>query len=186
MDCRNKERWIYYGNDPADWFKSETVDAAICLLNEASDNNDQFCSESHFLLGVVYKEKGWFQSSENEFKSSIEKDINNIHSRLGLASLYVSTGRYYDAESQLHIAYQQVSDNPLIAKNLAFLYKYYLETPESALVWFNRFLKDAPKKDLDVNLAMNECRDLAERYPEFIPSGDKNWIKSKTRFKARK
>lgn len=186
MDIRNKERWIHYGDDPDDWFKDEFVDSAIVYLNEVAQENDHYASDAHFMLGVIYKEKGWFQMSETEFKAALSKDSSNTNVRLGLAALYVSQEKFNDAEIHLQNAYSKDTANPLISKNMAFLYKYYLYKPESSLVWFNRFLKSAPRKDLDVNLAKNECKEIADRYPEYVPSGPQYWLDPQPKFKARK
>jgi len=138
--------------------------------------------EPYFYLGIIYSEKGWFFEAESEFEKALDRDPSRIDVRVSMSSLLVKMRKYDNAEEQLRLACLKEPQNPLIAKNMAFLFRYYKDKPDSALRWFNRYLNNASSKDLDVSLAKKEFRDLIERYPEFIPPEPQTWKENRKRF----
>ena len=64
---------VHYGDDPMTGFKDEFVDSGIVYLNEAAQENDHYASDAHFMLGVIYKEKGWFQCLKLNLKLHFQK-----------------------------------------------------------------------------------------------------------------
>lgn len=176
LQNQNQNRWKNYGTDETDWFKSEEIDSAMRLLKNVIGSGDlEFYSDAHFYLGMIYNEKGWFYQAEDEFLKVLKKKPFHIDARLTLSSVYVKEKRYVDAEKELRLGYKSDPDNPDIAKNMAFLYRYYIDMPESAIVWFNRYLNCAHPRDININDARIQIEDLLQRYPEYSPSESQAW-----------
>lgn len=178
---QKKEKWGSYGLDENEWLKGEEIQKAEEYFKAAKKKKPSG-DEPYFYLGIIYSEKGWFFEAESEFEKALDRDPSRIDVRVSMSSLLVKMRKYDNAEEQLRLACLKEPQNPLIAKNMAFLFRYYKDKPDSALRWFNRYLNNASSKDLDVSLAKKEFRDLIERYPEFTPPEPQTWKENRKRF----
>jgi tetratricopeptide (TPR) repeat protein len=186
LQSRKDEKWKNYGNDESDWFRSEEIDSAVVLLKKiAESEKGEKLSKACYYLGQIYGEKGWFYEAERQFQTVLQIDPNNKDAKLALSSLYAKISRFPEAESLLRKTYLEKPGDPDVSKNMAFLYRYYIDLPESAIVWFNRYLNNARPRDLDVNHCRNELEDLLQRYPEYCPLEPQNWRKQGRKFKTR-
>jgi tetratricopeptide (TPR) repeat protein len=181
---RKDDGWRQYGTDALDWLKGPEVDSALACFKKAIGFDKQSAA-GWYWMGVVYKEKGWFREAEDALHESLRLDPESIDARLALASLYPRIGRPREAAGHLLEAYQLMPDNPQVAKNLALLYRFHLENPESAMIWFNRYLNNAPPADIAVNQARIEMNDLIARYPEFVPKEKQRWQQNRRTFVPR-
>lgn len=178
---QKNESWKGYGIDANDWFKGvETQNAEKCF--KAAQKEKASDSDPYYYLGVLYSDKGWFFEAESEFKKALQRAPSSVDIRVSMSSLLVKMGKYDEAEGLLRAAYEKAPQNPYVAKNLAFLFRYYKDQADSAVCWFSRYLDNAPPKDIDVTLAKKEYRDIVERYPEFTPQKAPEWSEKNTRF----
>ncbi len=186
LQHRKEEKWKSYGNDESDWFRSEEIDSAIAQFKRVAESEaGEKLSIACYYLGQIYSQKGWFYEAEKQFQKVLSIDPNHKNAKLALSSLYVKLSRFQDAESLLRNIYLEKPDDPDVSKNMAYLYRYYIVSPESAIVWFNRYLNNARPRDFDVNHCKNELEDLLQRYPEYCPTEPQNWRKQDRKFKAR-
>lgn len=181
---QKKENWTKYGLDSDDWLKGEEIRKAVSYFKTAIKKKP-LSVDPYYYLGVIYSEKGWFFEAESQFEKALDLDQSRIDIRISLSSLFVKMKKYDKAEDQLRSAYIKEPKNPSIAKNMAFLFRYYKDKPDSAIRWFNRYLNNASQKDLDVNLAKKEFQDLIERYPEFSPMEPQKWKENRIKFLPR-
>lgn len=187
LEEQKKNKWKKYGTDEKDWFRSEYIDSSIEILKDVISSNDKNnTSEANFYLGLAYSEKGWYSLAETELLNAIEIDPDNIKAKLVLSTVYVNTERFTDAEDILHQGYKQHPTNPDVSKNMSVLYRYYINIPESAMVWFNRYLNNAKTNDIFINDAKMELEDLSQRYPEFSVPEPQLWRQNGKKFTARK
>ncbi|HEX3019035.1 MAG TPA: tetratricopeptide repeat protein [Chitinispirillaceae bacterium] len=183
---RKDEKWKNYGTEESDWFRSEELDSAIVELKSIIESeNEKKYPQAHYYMGQIYFEKGWFYEAEDQFLKVLEIDPNNRDTKLSLSCLYTKTSRFSEAQRLLRSGFQQHPEDPEIAKNMAYLYRYYIDLPESATVWFNRYLNNARQRDLDVNHAKNELEDLLLRYPEYSPTEPQDWRNKAKNFNTR-
>ena len=173
--------WRHYGTDTHDWLKGPEIDSALVCFKKAIAS-DKKSARGWYWLGIVYKQKGWFPEAEDALHESLRLDPENIDTQLALGSLYPLLGRPRNAVPHLLDAYRQKPDNPQVAKNLALIYRFYLEKPESAMIWYNRYLNNALPADIAVNQARIEMNDLIARYPEFAPKEIQRWQQNKRTF----
>lgn len=185
MKKQDIQSWSEYGLDSDDWLKGEEIENALNDFKEAI-RRDPSSAEARYFLGVIYREKGWFAEAENQFEEALSLDPKNLQITLGMASLLVKMDRLTEAESELREAYGIAPEDPAVLKSMAFLYRFYLQKPDSALVWLNRYLNHVKGRDLDINLAKKEFQELIERYPEYEPSEPQDWKKRKPRFIPRR
>lgn len=185
LQQRDGERWRSYGADPTDWLKGPDADSALACFNAVlaieKDN-----ATAWYFKGVVYKEKGWMDQADDALHESLRLDPASIDAYLALGALYAQTDRPREATGLLLTAYGMAPDDPQVAKNLAFLYRFHRALPESALVWLNRYLNIALPGDIDINRAKTEFEDLLSRYPEFLPAEPQLWKNRNRKFFLRK
>ncbi|NLG16557.1 MAG: tetratricopeptide repeat protein [Fibrobacter sp.] len=179
------ENWGKYGLDSQDWLKGEEIDNALLNFKEAV-RKDPSSGEARYYLGVVYREKGWYSEAERQFEEALSIEPSEIKIIVAMASLMVRMDRLDEAESELREAFRIDPEDPSVMKNMAFLFRFYKQKPDSALVWLNRYLNNVQEKDLDINLAKKEFQELLERYPEFKPSEPQDWRNKKPRFIPRR
>lgn len=184
---RKDERWRTYGTDESDWFKSDEIDSAIVKLKKIVETDKgKNIEQAHYYLGLIFTEKGWYNEAENQFLNTLR--INNSHrdAKIALSSLYTKILRFSEAEKLLRSSFYEEPKDPDVAKNMAYLYRYYIDLPETAIVWFNRYLNNSSPRDLDVNHCKNELEDLLQRYPEYCPIEPQYWRKQSRKFTPRK
>jgi tetratricopeptide (TPR) repeat protein len=174
---QNKQGWMEYGKNSADWLNSATADSALMYLQEAIFL-DPSSVDAHYYLGILYREKGWYNDAEREFLTALKLDKNHIESRINIAVLYTRTNKLIESERQLQLAWKADSKNAAVAKNLLFLYRYHLEIPESAIVWSNRYLNMGPHNDIDEHQIKKDLMDLLVRYPDLPLSEEQKWRKA--------
>lgn len=175
------DKWSRYGTDSLDWLRGPMADSAAAWFKIAK-LRDPSSAEAHYYLGVVYKEKGWFREAEEEFLETLRLDSANIDARLALGSLYPRMDLCDDAAQHLLDAWRLSPSNSQVAKNLAFLYRFYRDNPESAIVWYNRYLNDPPPGDIDFNSAKRDIGELLDRYPEYSPKEKQLWRRQSRKF----
>lgn len=183
---RKDERWKNYGLKENDWFCSEDLDSSLQLLQRIVDTDDKHTAiEACYYRGMIYREKGWYDKAENDFLRVLSLNPYHTDAVLGLSFIHVNRGRYLTAEELLRSGYMADPKNPDIAKNIAYLYRYYIDLPESSIVWFNRYLNNAKPRDLDKFEAKNEYDNLVQRYPEYTPAEPQRWRTVSRKFKLR-
>jgi tetratricopeptide (TPR) repeat protein len=187
LQQRKDEKWKTYGTNESDWFRSKEIDSAVVQLKKIveSEKDGKKLSKAYYYLGHIYSEKGWFHEAEKQYEKVLQIDQNLKDARLGLSSVYVKLSRFSEAERLLRGTYLMLPDDPDVAKNMAYLYRYYIDLPESAIVWLNRYLNNARPRDLDINHCKNELEDLLQRYPEYHPTEPQNWRRFKNRVSSR-
>jgi Flp pilus assembly protein TadD len=122
-------------------------------------------------------EKGWYSQAETEFLEVLKRNKDHLNAILNLGVVYTHMNRFLLAEQELKNALLIAPDDPTVAKNLAYLYRFYLDKPGAAMLWANRYLNSNPKNDLDVQFVRNELEDMLQRYPELTPEEPMNWKK---------
>jgi tetratricopeptide (TPR) repeat protein len=185
LEKQKSQRWKLYGTNSRDWFSSDEVDSSLAFFQDALGGTTLQQAEAYLFLGIIYKEKGWLGQAEEAFLESLSRNENLIDARIALSSLHVQQNRFSDAENELRKAFEESAKNPDISKNMAFLFHYYIKKPDSAMVWFNRYLNHINDRDLDVNIAKKEFLDLIARYPEYAPSEPQTWRKQKNLYHSR-
>lgn len=186
LQDRKDEKWKTYGTNESDWFRSQEIDSAVAQLKRvvATEEGEKL-SKACYYLGQIYSEKGWFYEAEKMFQKVLQIDKMHKDARLALSSLYAKLSRFPEAETLLRNTYHEKPTDPDVSKNMAYLYRYHIDLPESAIVWLNRYLNNAGPRDLDVNHSKNELEDLLQRYPEYCPVEPQSWRKKGREFKAR-
>jgi len=163
-----EERWGSYGLNPNNWIAHPlAAEAEQCFLDAmALSPND---SEIRLILGNLYREQGRFSDAEIILRSALELDDSNAEAFLTLGLLYVEGGSasFPAARKALAAAWELDEGNPRIAKNIAYFYRFYANSPESSIVWFSRYVDNASRRDPEINIIKAELRDLLERYPDF-------------------
>ncbi len=176
LEREKRSRWSSYGTDENDWLKSAEAEKAEGFLKRAlkqsPDNKD-----AHYFLGQLYMEKGWFSLAEIEFLAVLRTDKKNVKAHLNLGVVYAEMKRFDLAEKELRYALLINQKEPAIAKNFAWLYRFYLDKPDSAIAWANRYLNLDPQNDLDVTFVRKELEDMLLRYPEYAPKEPMTWKK---------
>lgn len=180
---QNRDSWKQYGTNGRNWLDVAEADSAEKYLKEVIRIEPQQW-HAHFQLGNLYVERGWFSAAEASFVSALRYNEESTDVRISLAALYGRMRKYELAEQELTTLAKRNPDHPGIAKNLGFLYRFYLDDPQRAMLWLNRYLNHADRSDRDVNFARAELENLLQRYPEYVPQEPQNWRK-KSRFSAR-
>ena len=178
LEREQRTRWKDYGKDEKDWLNSQEASKAEVCLKKAVDI-DPDNTDAHYLLGLLYMEKGWYSVAETEFLSVLRVDREHVNALINMGVLYTEMKRYDLAERELRNALRLEPENPPIAKNLAYLYRFYLDKPDSAMVWANRYLNFEPENDMDINYVRKELVEMLQRYPEFIPKEPMKWKKER-------
>ena len=178
LEREKRTRWKNYGNDKKDWLNSSEAVKAEVYLRKAIDIDPENI-DAHYLLGLLYMEKGWFSVAETEFLSVLRIDRKHVNTLINLGALYTEMKRFDLAEQELRNALNLEPDNPSIAKNFAYLYRFYVKKPDSAIVWANRYLNMEPQNDMDVNYVRNELVEMLQRYPEYTPKEPMAWKKQR-------
>ncbi|MFP4163060.1 MAG: tetratricopeptide repeat protein [Chitinispirillaceae bacterium] len=180
QELRN-EQWGSYGVNPDNWISHPMADEVErCFLEVLALEPKNV--EALILLGNLYKKQGRFNEALEQFNTAVACDRKNSQAVLALGIIHVEAGKLADAERFLEKAWALDSKNPKTAKNIAFFYRFYKKEPESAMIWFNRYLNLKPERDVDANLAKNELRNLIERYPDFTLKEPQKWREQKRRF----
>ncbi|MBD3347135.1 MAG: tetratricopeptide repeat protein [Chitinivibrionales bacterium] len=182
---QEKENWKNYGANVDDWLSCPEADKAEHYLKKAVQA-DPDNREARYYTARLYLEKGWFSRAESEYFEVLRLENEYIPAHIDLSALYVKTGNYDLAEKELKTVFSLDPDNPVAAKNLYVLYRFYKEIPESAMVWSNRYLNLDPKGDLDKYFIRENHKQMIERYPEFNLPDSQKWEKQDRRFKPTK
>lgn len=182
-DKQNRDGWRSYGTDSRDWLNVAEADSAHNYLQMALGIDPQL-GEAHFQQGNLFMERGWFSRAEAAFVSALKYRKSKAEVRINLAVLYCRMGKYELARQELNIIARKMPRNPKVAKNLGFLYRFYLQDPQKAIIWLNRYLNNAQEDDRDFGFARMEFENLIKRYPEYAPSQPPEW-KKKNRFSIR-
>lgn len=180
LQLQRKDGWRQYGTDSTEWLKGPDVDSALHCFQRAIAA-DSRSTDARYFFGLVYKEKGWLREAEDAFYETLRLDPEHLDARLALGSLYAQFDRPKEAVLQLREAYELEPENPQVAKNLAFIYRFHLEMPESSIVWLSRYLNLARKGDIDINRAILEYQEIVDRYPEYAPEEPPEWKKRSRR-----
>jgi tetratricopeptide (TPR) repeat protein len=165
LEQQDIHNWKDYGTTRSDWFTGDDIQNAVAAIDRAIQD-DPKNAEAFYIKGAIYKEKGWFTDAEGELRDAIRLDKNHVGARLMLASLLTQTQRYTEAEDQLLKAHAIAPDNPSVAKNLGFLYRFFIQKPESAKAWLEKYVALAPGPGIDIHTAKVELEELRARYPE--------------------
>jgi hypothetical protein len=181
---RKKNRWENYGTNEEDWLTGKDIDSALSSFKTAYHLDDNNLTALYF-TAVVYKEKGWFEEAEEVLQEVVRRDRQYVDAHIALGSLYTTEEKPVKAAEHLYYADEITPHNPLIAKNIAFLYRFYLKKPDSAIVWLHRYLNIAAKGDIDIQYAKHELHDLEARYPEFAVKDPQPWQKKERIFVPR-
>jgi tetratricopeptide (TPR) repeat protein len=185
LKLRKTDGWRSYGTDSADWLQGADADSALACFDAVLALEKQSSSGWYF-KGVVAKEKGWLAEAEDAFHEALRFDPGSVVALLALGSLYTQMNRVEAAAAILHEAYKLAPDNPQVSKNTAYLYRFYIDNPESAAVWFNRYLNTAQTGDIDINRAKTEYENILARYPEYRPKEPQLWRENRRKFFPRK
>ena len=166
MDELRAERWGSYGRNPDNWISHPSAEEAErCFLDAMALSPDD--PEIRVILGNLYREQGRFGDSEIMLRSALELDDADAEAFMALGLLYAEGNRIEAARRALAEAWKLDTGNPRIAKNIGYFYRFYVNVPESSLIWFSRFIDANPRRDPDINLIRAEMQELVERYPEF-------------------
>lgn len=179
----NNTRWRDYGKNDGDWLNSREALNAETELKKAI-KLDPSNTEAHLYLGLLFIEKGWFSLAELEFLSILKKDKMHVDAINNLGIVYTEMKRFDLAEKEFRKALSIQPKDYSIAKNLAYLFNFYLDRPDSAIAWINRYLNLNPQNDLDVSFIRKDLEDMLQRYPEYQPPEEMLWKVDK-RFEAR-
>ena len=182
LQGRDNEGWRNYGKDEHDWLTGPAVDSALsCFEKVLQIDPNEFAA--YYFMGVVYKEKGWYDKAEEVFQEIIRRDSKYVDAHIALGALYTSEGKPRKALKYLYFANElKGEENALIAKNIAYVYRFYLQQPDSAIIWFNRYLNIAHKGDIDIQYAKKELQELNARYPEFAVKEVQPWQQQERKF----
>lgn len=178
LEREKRTRWKNYGKEEKDWLNSPEAGKAEVVLKKAIELDPEN-PNAHYLLGLLYMEKGWFSVAETEFLSVLRVDRKHVNTLINLGVLYTEKKLFDLAEQELRKALSLEPDNPSVAKNLAFLYRFYLDKPDSAMVWANRYLNFEPENDMDINYVRSELVEMLQRYPEYTPKEPMKWKKER-------
>lgn len=162
---QSENHWKDYGKDPQDWFKGESVDKALHFFKEAQ-RDSVYRADATFYIALIYMQKGWYQKSTREFKNLFKLDPRHKEGILNYAVLLSREGKYREAEQVLLDGIKMYPDFSEYYKNLFWLYDFYLNEPDKAVSFGDRYKKLAPKNDFAVLRVNNELIDLLARYPE--------------------
>lgn len=183
VESQNKVGWRDYGKNDYDWFQSAQIDSALSYFKRAllldPDN-----TTATYWAGLIYLEKGWYDDAQAAFETALEDQTYAISARVSLAALFSQQRDFNRAEEILHEAYRIDQRDPLVAKNLMILNRFYLKRQDSAVIWANRFLNNAHPRDFDRNIAKSEMKEMLSENPGLEPAEPMLW-KTKKRFKKR-
>lgn len=180
---QNRLRWKDYGKDSKEWFQSKELDSAEYYFKRALAV-DPACGEAHYQLGMLYMDKGWFSLAETHFLSVLKENKNHSKARSNLGVVYTYLKRFDMALQELLLGYAADPHDPVVVKNLTFLYRFYREKPDSALIWANRYLNLRAYDDSDFAAIRKEFNELRQRYPEYTLPEPIRWKKPSV-FKSR-
>ncbi len=183
-DRMNKEGWRSYGKNERDWMDVAEASKAESYLIQALEHNPSN-TDAYYYLGMLYMEKGWYSLAEEQFLEVLKVRPDDVRTRQNLGVLYTRMDRLELGKKELLHANRVDPENASVMKNLAFLYRFYLDMPESAMVWANRYMNASPEGDLDINLVREELNEMLERYPDLTPEEPLLW-KKPPKFTARR
>lgn len=179
----DKENWRGYGENDQDWFTGPYVDKAEAHFKAAVEQSPRN-PDAHYHLGILYMEKGWYRTAESEFLDVLTTDPDHLFGRINLAVIYTKLAQYDRAERELREAFALDPTSPAVAKNMALLFRYHVNQPDSAIVWANRYLNLDPDADLEAALIKSDLIRLLERYPDVALEEKPQW-KNEPRFRPR-
>lgn len=185
LKLRKENRWQDYGRNKDDWLTGEDIDSALSCFETAHQMEENNLTALYF-TAIVYKEKGWFEKAEELLQEVVRRNEEYIDAHIALGALYTAEEKPVKAAEHLYYANDIKPNNPVIAKNIAFLYRFYLKKPDSSIVWLHRYLNIASKGDIDIQYAKHELYDLEARYPEFSVKEAQPWQKKERTFVPRK
>ncbi len=184
LKSQEQDRWRNFGQNPSNWLNDDSSKKAVELLQYALQI-DTSSAEAYCLLGVVQKEMGMFESAEQNLHKAILLNNPECDCFLALASLYTMQSKLPDAEHLLQSASNRFPENVSVMKNLGLLYRHYLQMPDSAIVWMNRYLSNTKPEDRAAGPVKQELRELLQRYPEYASVDTSAWGRTR-KFTQRK
>ncbi len=95
-------------------------------------------------LGTVLKAKEDYQNAEVAFKQALRLNTKNPETYNHLALLYRQTGRFNDALQTYKQGLMIASTNTNLLRNTGILLELYLNSPEAALEYYQRYLEEKP------------------------------------------
>jgi Tfp pilus assembly protein PilF len=176
ISLKNQEnnQWRDFGINTTNWLDDASSIRAVELL-ETALQLDSCAADAYCLLGVVQKEMGKLETAELNLRRAINLNCTNYECFLALASLYSQQEKFSDAEQILRNAVQLFPGNVSAMKNMGYLYRYYIQKPESAIVWMNNYLSNTSSEDRSSGDVKHELRDLLQRYPEYASVDTSAW-----------
>lgn len=174
LKSQEQDQWRNFGQNPANWLNDDSSKKAVELLEYALQI-DTGAAEAYCMLGVVQKAMGMLESAEQNLRKAILLSNPDCNCFLALASLYTMQNNLPDAEQLLRSASNKFPENVSIMKNLGLLYRHYLQKPDSAIVWMNRYLSKTKPGDRAAGPVKQELRELLQRYPEYASVDTSAW-----------
>ncbi len=95
-------------------------------------------------LGTVLKAKEDYQNAEAAFKQALRLNTENAEAYNHLALLYRQTGRFNDALQTYKQGLMVAPTNTNLLRNTGILLELYLNSPEAALKYYQRYLEKKP------------------------------------------
>ncbi|HEX2955243.1 MAG TPA: hypothetical protein VHO70_00320 [Chitinispirillaceae bacterium] len=171
---QEKDKWRNFGQNSENWLDDDSSKKAAALLEYALQI-DSGSAEGHCLLGVLQKEMGKLDAAGSNLLKAIQLKNPDCDCYLALASLYTMQSRLPDAELLLHSAADKFPENVSVMKNLGLLYRHYLQKPDSAIIWMNRYLSVTKPDDRAAGQVKQDIRELLQRYPEYASVDTSAW-----------
>lgn len=89
--------------------------------------------KSSFSLGLMYRNRNWFEDSENELRSTLQFNIKSAFKNLRFGHRFRAEQRYYNSETVHRIRYRLALDLPLNGEKLNISEPYFICTTE--ILW---------------------------------------------------
>lgn len=182
-EMQNRKGWSDYGLDEKEWMKSKESDSSVACFKRVLelDKNNR---DARYYLGVICMDKGWHSEAQDHFMEILDNNVKDWETRNVMGVLYTRMKQYPQALREFQAAWKQNGEDISIAKNMGSLYRRYLNKPDSAMIWMNRYLNLNPQSDPDAGRIRVDLTDMIKRYPEYKLQEPMNWY-GKREFDAR-